>query len=228
MSLLRHPAHSPARRLTIFATLLFATLSLLAGTAQAFGHHHGRGEHLTNPATEEVNKELSACPGQVFSQPFAAFEDDNYYTLVDGSQFNAGPEGWLLWGGAEVVGATRPDGSSGGVLDLPGGAVAVSPPVCVTLQYPSARAWAETVEGGGGLNVGVYYAGARSGPARAEHVGILNSEEAGEWDLSEPFEVKPQIGGDEEGVREVRFIFHNPTRLSDFRIWGLYVDPRMR
>jgi hypothetical protein len=227
MSLLRHQANSSAKKLTIFATLFFATLTLLAGSAQAFGHHHRDG-HLTNPAPEELNKELAVCPNQTFSQPFLAFEDDNYYTQVSGSEFNAGSEGWLLWGGAQVVEAARPDGSSGGVLELPGGAVAVSPPVCVTLAYPSARAWAETVQGGGGLSVGVYYAGARNGPARAEHVGLLGSEEAGEWNLSEPFEIKPQIAGDEEGVREVRFVFHNAVRQSDFRLWGLYVDPRMR
>ena len=57
-------------------------------------------------------------------------------------------------------------------LYLPSGAYAVSPPVCVTLQYPTARTWVEDVKGFGGVVVGVYYAGSRpvGGP-----VGLLTA-----------------------------------------------------
>lgn len=232
MSLFRPTAGGFARKLCCLAALSLAALALPAGTAQAFPGHHGWGSwgsgHLVNPASEEVNAELAVCPGQTFSQPFEAFEDDNYYTLVNGSEFNAGPEGWVLRNGAAVVEGTRPDGGTGGVLELPGGAWAISPPVCVTLQYPTARAWVQTVEGSGGVSVGVYYAGTRHGPGRAEHVALLGSEEAGEWELSDPFEVKPELAGSEEGVREVRFVYANQNRHSVFRLSALYVDPRMR
>jgi hypothetical protein len=169
--------------------------------------------------------EPAICPGQTFSQPFEAFGDSNYYTLVQGSEFNAGPEGWELRNGAEVVEGTRPDGSSGGVLDLPSGAIAVSPPVCVTLQYPTARAWVQTIQGGGGVTVGVFYAGARP---TGKAVGQLSSKTPGGWELSSPFEIKPELTGKQEGVREVRFIYANTTKDSDFHFSGLYVDPRMR
>ncbi len=78
--------------------------------------------------------ETAVCPGQIFAQPFLALGDLNSYTLVSGSEFNNPPEGWELKGGAKVVSATHPDGSAGYALDLPSGAVAVSAPVCVTLQ----------------------------------------------------------------------------------------------
>jgi hypothetical protein len=177
-------------------------------------------------APAKVSAELAVCPGQAFAQPFEALKDSNYYTLVEGSEFNGPNEGWELKNGAEVVEGTRPDGSSGGVLDLPSGSYAVSPPVCVTLQYPTARAYVEDVQGGGGVIVGVYYAGAKTGPA-GQPVAQLNAKKGAGWELSSPFNVKPQLGGSEEGVREVRFIYANTTRNSDFHLSGLYVDPRM-
>ena len=175
-------------------------------------------------ASPAVDAELAVCPGQTFSQPFAALGDANYYTLVQGSLFDSPGEGWALHNGAAIVAATRPDGSSGGALDLPSGAYAVSPPVCVTLQYPTARTWIESVKGLGGVVVGVYYAGSRpvGGP-----VGLLTAPQGAGWQLSRPFQVHPQLTGAEEGVREVRFVFASLGRGSDYRLSGLYVDPRM-
>jgi hypothetical protein len=175
-------------------------------------------------ASPAVDAELAVCPGQTFSQPFAALQDTNYYTLVQGSSFDSPGEGWQLHNGAAIVGATRPDGSSGGALDLPSGAYAVSPPVCVTLQYPTARTWVEDVKGFGGVVVGVYYAGSRpiGGP-----VGLLTAPQGAGWQLSRPFEVRPQLTGAEEGAREVRFVFASLGRGVDYRLSGLYVDPRM-
>jgi hypothetical protein len=160
----------------------------------------------------------STCEGQSFSQPFAALGDSNYYTLVAGSQFNAPSEGWRLSDGAQIVEATRPDGSSGGVLDIPEGAHAVSPPVCVTLLYPSARAFISNATSGG-LRVAVAYA---STGVIARVAGIRG--QAG-WTLSEPFSVMPELGGAGEETRNVRFIFTG--RSGDTHLYGLYVDPRM-
>ena len=175
-------------------------------------------------ASPAVDAELAVCPGQTFSQPFAALGDANYYTLVHGSLFDAPGEGWTLHNGAAIVAATRPDGSTGGALDLPSGAYAVSPPVCVTLQYPTARTWVEDVNGLGGVLVGIHYAGSRpvGGP-----VGLLTAAQGAGWQLSRPFQVHPQLAGVEEGVREVRFVFASVGRGSDYRLSGLYVDPRM-
>lgn len=176
-----------------------------------------------NAAPAKVSQELAVCPGQTFSQPFEALNDGNYYTLVEGSEFNGPEEGWELKNGAQVTEATRPDGSTGGVLDLPAGSYAISPPVCVTLQYPTARAYVENVEGFGGVNVSVVYANARSFGVSS---GLLSAKKGAGWELSSPFNVKPQLAGSEEGTREVRFVFANLSK-GDFRLSGLYVDPRM-
>jgi hypothetical protein len=170
----------------------------------------------------QASPEAAVCPGQTFSQPFEAFGDSSYYTLVEGSEFNGGAEGWELSGGAEVVEGIRPDGSIGGVLDLPSGAVAVSPAVCVTLDYPKARTWVDAGDGDGGVTVRVVYAGG------SEAKSQLRDKDENGWTLSKQFNVKPQLEGKEEGVREARFVYSNDTKSSDVQVWGLYVDPRMR
>jgi hypothetical protein len=209
MSLFRPTAlGSYIRNLGLAAGLILALLSLWSAPAMASSAGSGS----------------AVCPGQTFSQPFEAFGDSAWYTLVEGSEFNGGAEGWELSGGAKVVEGVRPDGSTGGVLELPSGAVAESPAVCVTLDYPKARTWVDAVDGGGGVTVEVVY------PEKAEGVatGRLSDKSANNWTLSRQFNVKPQMAGGQEGVREVRFVYANNTKSSDFHVWGLFVDPWMR
>jgi hypothetical protein len=244
MSLFRPTAHSlgSARKLACLVVLCLGLLGLASAPALANSWHHGHGNggnsgpnHWNGsgkPAPPKVNAELAVCPGQTFSQPFLGFEDTNFYTLVEDSLFDGGDAGgWSLRGAAKLVDGTLPDGGTGKVLELGPGGFAISPPVCVTLQYPSARAWVRTVGGHGGVSVGVYYTKAKSGYAgfgAADSVAYLGSENEGEWDLSDPFEVKPELGGSEEGTREVRFVYSNLTWSGSFDLSGLWVDPRMR
>jgi hypothetical protein len=168
----------------------------------------------------------AACEGQTFSQAFAAFNDPNYYTPVPGGEFNSPSEGWGLSNGAQVVEAERPDGSTGGALDMPSGSVAVSPPVCVTLQYPTARAWVRNVEGSEGIAVAVAYVNSKS-EDKPHNVGQVHGQQS-QWTLSNPFNVRPKIAGHEEETREVRFVFVAGGKASDFQLFGPQVDPRMR
>jgi hypothetical protein len=220
MSLSRPTARSITRKIACTAGVVAGFLGFAAVPALA------EQAPVVKEASAAVNAVLAVCPGQTFSQPFEALNDSNYYTLVQGSEFNGPDEGWQLNRGASIVEGTRPDGSSGGVLDLPGGSYAVSPPVCVTLQYPTARGWIETAQGGGGVTVGVYYAGSKV-PGTGQLVGQLTAKQGQGWEVSAPFNVKPQLTGHEEGVREVRFVYANLTRNSDFHLSALYVDPRM-
>jgi len=179
---------------------------------------------LAGTLTEAAGTAL--CPGQSFSQPFTALGDLNYYTLAPGSEFNNPPEGWELRGGAHVVSATRPDGSAGAALHLPSGSVAVSAPVCVTLLYPSARVYAQTLEGKAGVTVSVAYAETKS-ETKPRQVDVLQTRQP-TWELSDPFNVLPQLGGKAEEVREVRFVFAAGGSSTNTLLYGLYVDPWMR
>ena len=209
MSLFRPTAlDKHIRNLVCAAGLILGLLSLWSASAMA----------------SSAESEAAVCPGQTFSQTFEAFGDSNWYTLVEGSEFNGGAEGWELSGGAEVVEGIRPDGSFGGVLNLPSGATAVSPAVCVTLDYPKAHTWVDAVDGDGGVTLELVY------PEKPQGVttGRLSDKSENNWTLSRQFNVKPQMAGGQEGVREVQFVYANNTKASDFRVWGLFVDPRMR
>jgi len=177
------------------------------------------------PAAQAASSSAPAvCPGQVFSQPFAAYEDLRYYVLAPGGEFNGpGAEGWTFTGGAHLVTTTRPTGVSGGALDLPAGAVATSPPICVTLAYPIARVWVEGVNGEKGVGVAVSYAGTSS-ELEPKGVGAVRSPK-GSWTLGE-FNVAPRLAGKEEAAREVRFVF-TARKGSESLLYGLYIDPRL-
>jgi hypothetical protein len=190
----------------------------LAGVALA-----GVSVALPAAAQATVNKELTSCENQVFSQPFASLGDANYYTLAPGGEFNSASEGWVLSGGAHIVKAARPNGSSGGVLSMPAGSEATSPPICVTLEYAKARVWLRGAESGKPLTVAVSYPETRSA-AKPKRVGQLTGQKSS-WTLSQPFAVKPELAGSEEGTREVRFIL---TARSEAQLYGMWVDPRMK
>jgi hypothetical protein len=167
----------------------------------------------------------STCEGQSFSQPFAALGDYNYYTLVPGAQFNGPDEGWQLSGGAHIAEASRPDGTSGGVLELPPGAQAVSPPVCVTPLYPTARTFVKNAETGGSVTVAVAYANTKTATKPKSVAGVQGAN--GSWTASEAFGIRPSLlGGEESG--EVRFYLTASSKVTTFQLYGLYVDPWMR
>ncbi len=192
-----------------------------------------RPDAIVNEAPAALSAALAVCPGQTFAQPFMGVGDANYYTLVQGSEFNAPSEGWELLGGAKVLPTSRPDGSAGSVLDLPGGAVAVSPPVCVTLMYPTARIWTRGTEGERHVVVSVAYANTKTASkprvvGSIDQSGTLGAGHQTGWALSLPFDVRPELGGKIESTRQVRFVFAAAKSTGDTQLYGLFVDPRMR
>src|ERR1035438_2145816 len=92
--------------------------------------------------------DTSMCTPPVFAQPFLSWQDTNSYTLVSGQQAdNFSGAGWVLSGGAKIVTATLADGTTGSVLDMPAGAQAVSPTICVESDYPDARMMVSNLSG---------------------------------------------------------------------------------
>src|SRR4051812_21194774 len=112
MSLSRPTAGKITRRFSCTAILCAG----LIGVSAAPGLASDGGSAVLSEASTAVSSAVAVCPGQTFSQPFTALGDSNYYTLVEGSEFNSSSEGWQLIGGAHVLSATRPDGSAGPVL----------------------------------------------------------------------------------------------------------------
>jgi hypothetical protein len=210
MSLSRPTAAKITRKLICAAGLCLGLLGFSATSALA-----------------ATSTEAATCEGQSFSQPFSALKDSNYYTLVEGGEFNSASEGWELSNGAQIIEGIRPDGSTGGVLDLPSGAVAVSPATCVTLLYPTARTSVRNVTGAEGVSVGVAYAGTNRTVSAPQNVGQVHGQQD-DWTASNPFNVQPKIAGHDESTREARFVFKAGGKTSEFQLYGVYVDPRMR
>jgi hypothetical protein len=162
----------------------------------------------------------SACSAPALTQPFASAGDSNWYTLTPGEipgSFNGA--GWTLSGGASIKGGQPGTGS---VLDLPSGSQAVSPPMCVASDYPTARTMVRDVAGAQGVHIYVAYAGTKTA-SKAQDVGQVHGQASG-WTLSNTFNVHP---GNLPGWQLMRFTLVPDGKSSDFQVYDFYVDPHM-
>jgi hypothetical protein len=137
----------------------------------------GTGEPAGEPAPEKTpagedqaaaQKPAGApCEERVFSRVFKPWHDRALYTLAAGGDFETLAEGWTLEGPAVVAADSSPfvlgAALGTGSLELPAGATAVSPPICVTRGFPTFRFLARSVSvDPSELKVQVVYASGRT------------------------------------------------------------------
>jgi len=169
--------------------------------------------------------DTSWCQDPLLSQPFAAIGDPNLYTLAPGeSADDFAGTGWTLTGGATIVPATLVDGRVGSVLDLPTGASATSPLMCVASNYPSARAIVREMTGSGGAHFSVAYEGTHSAN-KPKTSGVLQGSGSG-WSVSNAVSLSPDHGV--SGWQPVRFALTTTAARSEVQVYNLYFDPHMR
>lgn len=169
--------------------------------------------------------DTSACMNPTLDQTFLSFKDRNWYTLAPGQSpdgFTGG--GWTLANGAHISTTQLQNGQPGSVLDLPSGAVAISPPMCVTSDYPTARSLVRNVAGADGVQFYVSYAGTRTWE-QPKDTGQLHGQQ-NDWTASNPLNVQPDHHT--VGWQIVRFAFVAGGKTSDFQVYDFYVDPRMK
>jgi hypothetical protein len=175
------------------------------------------------PLGAQAAVDTSMCGGNELSQPFLYANDYNWYTLVPGQQPGSfGGEGWELSGGASVVSTTLADGSEGQVLNLPSGSKAVSPIICVTSQYPTARTLVRDLKGSEGVFFYVSYAGTSTW-ATPKNTGQVHGNNTS-WTLATPVNMQPY---NVPGWQPVRITLIPGGKTSLFQLYDLYVDPRM-
>jgi hypothetical protein len=165
--------------------------------------------------------DTSTCVAPTPTQPFLSARDSNWYTLVPGEtpgSFDG--DGWTLSGGASIQ-----PGQNGArsALNLPSGSKAISPPMCVSADYPTARTLVRNVKGAEGVQVLVAYAGTRT-VSQAQTVGQVHGQGSA-WTLSGSLNIHP---GSLPGWQLVRFTLVPGGTASDFQVYDFYVDPHMR
>jgi len=164
--------------------------------------------------------DTSSCFDPVLTQPFLSAGDRNWYTLAPGeSPGSFTGEGWTLSGGASIQAG---ENGAGSALNLPSGSQAISPPMCVASDYPTARTMVRNVVGAEGVQVFVAYAGTKTATV-AQGVGQVHGQHTA-WTLSNPFNLHP---GNLPGWQLVRFTLVPGGRSSEFQVYNFYVDPRM-
>ena len=201
--------------LLVTAVLLLATMP---GVAQA------DPQQALASVLASLSVTAPACSQPILSQPFAAWNDFAYYTPVPGQSVpNFTAAGWILQGAAGVRSTALANGATGQVLDLKSGSFAISPPVCVDLDYPTARLMVRNVTGGGGVHAFVSYAGPTSW-GKPRDGGSAHGKD-GAWALSDPIHLQP---GHAPGWQLVRFGLLPDGRNSEFQIYNFYIDPYAR
>jgi hypothetical protein len=130
--------------------------------------------------------------------------------------------GWTLGGGASLVKTKLRDGSTGSVLNLPGGSSATSPLMCVSSNYPTGRAMIRDVIGSAGVQFLVSYEGSRSW-VKPRNTGLVHGNSKA-WTLSHPFNLQPYKT---VGWQIVRFRLSVAPRVGDYQLYNVYVDPHM-
>lgn len=212
---------------------IIATVLSCAATAPAFAASAPAAPPAgpATPAGANLNQyseaslywgDTSQCQPPTVDQPLLSWKDSHYYTLAPGQNQNGFTgQGWTLADGASVKSETVHPGAAADVLDLPSGSVAISPAMCVSSAFPTARTMVRNVAGGEGVQVYVAYAGQHS-EVQPQNVGQVHGQQTS-WTLSDPFNVQP---GNVSGWELVRFTFVPGGKTSDFQLYNFYVDPR--
>jgi hypothetical protein len=163
---------------------------------------------------------LSVAPSgepcdDAFSQPFAAWGDDNLYKLVPGGDFESGADGWELDGGASLVPGSAQFGGET-VLSLEPGASALTPAICIDGSEDFSRMLTRSEERKSRVLVTVVTERGLELP-----VGVVRGDD--EWDASRRFLVPPYALLGDQTTFQYRF---TAVGSRGTEIDSVYVDPR--
>ncbi len=175
------------------------------------------GLAATPALADDIHSGQAPCSAPQFSQSFLSAGDANWYTLP-GETLNS----WNLSGGAQVVTTQLADGQTGSVLDLPSGSVAVSPVVCVSASFQTARTMVRSLGGNDSLSVYVSYVGTDSWDT-PQNIGLVGGSGA-DWTPSGVLDTNP---ASRDGWQRVRFTLIPGGSSSDFQVYNFSIDPRM-
>ena len=223
--------------LPLAAVIALTCLLGMVGTAHAGSTPLGATQIL------ETADSRTACTDPLIVNPFTQFGDNLDYVLAPDGNFNASVAGWQLAGGAKVI-----ETDKGRSLQMPKNATAISPSMCLDLNFPTFRMYHKVVKPktllGGvlGLVLGdadeaelkvevVYHEIANPVWTEMKEFDGKQGTSAGHgWRLSDHIDLKPELGGSEPGARQaaLRFTVEDADRNESFLLDDVYVDPMRR
>jgi hypothetical protein len=214
------------------AILVTAATALLAFPALS-GANNGAATPASPGLVDPLPDPGPLCGDQIFEQPFLDWNDLRDYTLAPNGSFESGLDGWIVSDGVEVRphgNWFRPDAGTS-ALFMPPDSSAVSPPICVTPDYPAARLFGKTLTSGpsaASLRVKVIFPPTEAGgEPKAKPAGTLRRERT--WDATRKFAISPgQVAraAGPDGTTMIRLRF--ATRDASWLLDDLLVDPRAR
>jgi hypothetical protein len=204
----RFPIKKP---LGLLAISLLGSLAIASPASAVVGK--------TPPALPPLDEET--CTHQPLSQPLLPFGDANYYVMAPGGTFSSAAA-WYLTGGAKLVATTQPDGTTGNVLQLPNGAQASGPVMCITREYPMSRLFARAITGStGDVYLNVQHWDGKRWSAPRDTGGFRGVKKS--WTLSGELPISPHR---RSGWQQVRFTLVAGGKGSTFQVDNFWVDPR--
>jgi hypothetical protein len=201
---------------TSFAAAALAVIVLAAGASSA--------------SAGVLVRSAPDCTPKPTTQPFKSWGDNANYNIAPGGTFESGAESWALSGGAKVVSGNEPfkvgGASHSRSLQLPPGATATSPVVCVGLEHPTVRLFAKNNRALLSTMTVEVIVETSLGLKAAVPFGVLLP--SGQWKPSPRFLVianlLPLLPGEHTPVQfRVRSVGLGTWSVDDF-----YVDPKCR
>jgi hypothetical protein len=229
------------RRILTLPLAVVATLTCLLG---AVGTAHAGSTPLGTTQIIETADSRTTCDKPLIEHPFTRFGDNLDYVLAPGGKFDGNFSGWQLAGGAKVISTDK-----GRSLQLPRGASAISPSMCLDLNYPTFRMYHKVVKPKTGLLgsiLGLVLGSPEDADIRVEVVypalvaplwtemtrfdGREGVSAGNGWRLFDPIDLKPELGGALPGARQaaLRFTVLDAASKESVLLDDVYVDPMRR
>jgi hypothetical protein len=197
----------------------FAAVALAAG---------GTGLLCAPPGSAQLVPP-TPCSVSAVSQAFLQWGDTHFYEQVTGGDFESSLSGWSLAGGATVAPTSDRFGAAGVVgsssLEVPQGAVVLTPPTCVNVPHPVTRLFARGASGGAQLRVeAVYENGQRvvripAGPPQ---------KPSADWQPVQPLKIHPVVSPALHGAGTTLMTLELTATNGTVYVDDVFVDPRGR
>ena len=217
--------------------ILRLPLAVLIALSCMVGPAYASNSDLTTPILETADSR-KACTDPLIENPFTQFGDNLDYVLAPDGNFDGNVTGWQLAGGAQIV-----ETDKGRSLQVPEDGSVISPSMCVDLHFPTFRMYHRTVK----LQNGLLVAGkADKSEIKVEVIYLDKTDKKWKetkkfhgkdgdvapsgWMVSDPIELKPELGGKTPGARQaaLRFTIEHAEKGESVLLDDVYIDPMRR